>query len=244
MTGGGYQLHTQGREDLPRQVECLGRGDSGPVNVSVDPIRRFIGHVLKYSERPAPCSIPVQDDHYTVDHRLSLHKLEKAVVFSSGFSRTGWGMRPLVAVELAQAIDLPPYLCWSPKFAIEIAPLHMFRVTIEAAMGTLEPGDPRRTQRRNQRQCIRSAEHVEVSPMDATRLPEIGKWLQGSWALASIADKAVKSDNAAVDVSPWHNRIRLIFACPAKSLTSFELLGVRVWRRTLCKSFGAYLERE
>ena len=86
----------------------------GPVNKPVDPIRRFIGHVLKYSERPVPSSIPVQEDHYTVDHRLSLNKLDEPVVFLSGFSPTGWGKRPLVAVELAQAFDLPSYLCWSP----------------------------------------------------------------------------------------------------------------------------------
>lgn len=87
----------------------------GPVNKPVDPIRRFIGHVLKYSERPVPSSIPVQEDHYTVDHRLSLNKLDEPVVFLSGFSPTGWGKRPLVAVELAQAFDLPSYLCWSPE---------------------------------------------------------------------------------------------------------------------------------
>ncbi|KAI2508113.1 hypothetical protein MHU86_6286 [Fragilaria crotonensis] len=216
----------------------------GPVHVPLDPIRRFIGHVLKYSERPVPCSVPVQEDHYTVNHRLSLHKVDKSVVFSTGFSRTGWGKRPLVALELAQAFDLPSYLGWSNHFATEIAPLHLFRVTAEAALGTLAPRDPKISQSRHQRPCIRPEEYLDVSPADATWIPGINKWLPGAWSLALIADKAVKADNAAVDFSPWHNRIRLIFSCPVQSLTSLELLGVRVWRRTLCKSFNAYLSRE
>lgn len=77
------------------------------LNVQVDPICRYIGHLIKHSERPIPCSLPFEGDHYTVDERLSVHKLDQCIVYQSRFSRTGWGCRSLVDSELAQALICP-----------------------------------------------------------------------------------------------------------------------------------------
>ena len=91
--------------------------------VPADPIRRAIGHIVKYSERPVPCQVPFVGDHYTVADLLSVHKLDIPVVFSSGFSRTGWGYRTLVDSEIGQAYDLPSFVSWEARFVKDILPL-------------------------------------------------------------------------------------------------------------------------
>ena len=53
-------------------------GTSSPLSrlwVDDDPIQRSIGHIIKYSERPTPCSVPFDQAHYTVSDRLSPHQL-------------------------------------------------------------------------------------------------------------------------------------------------------------------------
>ena len=82
------------------------------VNIPDDPIRRTIGSVIKYGERPTPCLLPFGQRHYTVDDHLSLHQMQLPVLFATGFSRTGWGHRPLIIAELAQAFDLPTFVTW------------------------------------------------------------------------------------------------------------------------------------
>ena len=93
-----------------------------------DPIRRTIGHILKYSERPRPCSLPVSEPHYVLSDRLSLHRLDLPVVFPSGFSRTGWGLRKLTHAELEHAFDLPNHVLWEAVKDSKLLPLQLFRV--------------------------------------------------------------------------------------------------------------------
>ena len=208
------------------------------MTVPVDPIQRSIGHLLKYSERPQPCNMPFIGPHYSVDDRLSLHMLDKPVVFLSGFSRTGWGSRALVDSELGQAYDLPPFLSWEARFATDIVPLQLLRVALEAVGDALFA---------SQEVPVPSRRKIEVplatqtSTSDAVWLASIGKWLPGAWAEVTIADRAVKADNAMVDFTPWHNRVRLVLPCPLRALVSLEELGISRWRRLLSRSFRRYL---
>jgi hypothetical protein len=82
---------------------------------------------------------------------------------------------------------------------------------------------------------------VEPRPLDRAWMPGLQRWLPGSWADTSIADKAVKSDNAAVDFYPWHQRIILLFPCPPAVLVSLEEFALKRWRRSLVASFRGYL---
>ena len=214
-----------------------------PVSVPADPIRRSIGHVIKYAERPTPCSVPFQGAHYTVDDRLSIHQLATPVVFSSGFSRTGWGYRALVPSELGQAYDLPSFVSWEPKLSADILPLLLFRVVMEACWEVLTPPGGQGSGVRQKLEAVGSEVKGVIASTDAVWLETIEKWLPGTWADVQIADRAVKSDDAMVDFSPWYNRIRLVLPCPLASLVTFEELGMRTWRRSLTKSFTTYLVR-
>ena len=75
------------------------------IQIEVDPISRSIEHIIKHSERPIPCGLDELTSlpHYRVSDRLSRHHLERTVLLPTGFSRTGWGQRPLVASELGHA---------------------------------------------------------------------------------------------------------------------------------------------
>jgi hypothetical protein len=83
---------------------------------------------------------------------------------------------------------------------------------------------------------------------DRTWLPTLGKWLPGLWADTAISDIAVKSDGARVDFHTWNQRILLVLPCtvadPLLAIQSIEQLAMRYWRRTLIRSFFAYLEHE
>jgi hypothetical protein len=111
----------------------------GQLDIDDDQIRRTIGTVIKFSERPSPCNLPFRDPHYTVSDRLSLHRLDLPVIFASGFSRTGWGVRSLTDSELAQAFDLPSFVTWESVKGSNVVPIHMFRVVLDAALNTFGP---------------------------------------------------------------------------------------------------------
>ena len=213
-------------------------------SVPEDPLRRFISHVIKHSERPTPCSLPFRQRHYTVDDRLSLHELQLPVVFASGFSRTGWGQRSLVPSELGHAFDLPSFVSWEAIKDATLVPIHMFRVVLDAVIAILSPATQDRAGRR-QKVIDDSVILSEACPLPLDRvwLPQLAKWLPGSWAETAIANKAVKSDNAAVDFYPWHQRIMLVCPCPPATIVTLEETMIRVWRRGLVLSFRRYLER-
>ena len=219
----------------------FGKRHVNNLNIEVDPLKRTINHILKFSIRPSPCAVPCPDPHYLLIHRLSLTKLHQPVVYESGFSRTGWGKRALTEPELSQAFDLPPYLPWDPRFATSLIPIQLFRAVISAFLGSLESSEQRRSKPRAR---------LDVAPtspltVDAVWLDGIGVWLPGSWSHTAISRKAVKSDDAEVEQYPWNQRILL--ALPAGSLVAirrFELFALQVWFRRLVRSFVSYLSTE
>jgi hypothetical protein len=77
--------------------------------------------------------------------------------------------------------------------------------------------------------------------VDAEWLPTLGRWLHGLWAEVPIAERAVKADNACVDVHPWHQRISLVIACTPTSPSGITMFAMRRWRRNIVRSFFAYL---
>jgi hypothetical protein len=214
-----------------------------PLVIPHDPVSRSLGHVLKHSVRPTPCNSELEESHYKTSDRLSLTHLEVPILYPTHFSRTGWGKRALEPEELRLAFELPDDVAWNPEFPHEILPLELFRSVVEVVLEVLIPPVSR---------TIKRAKFIpEESPAvceDRTWLPTLGKWLPGSWADTAISDRAVKSDGARVDFHTWNQRILLVLPCtvadPLPAIQSIEQLAMRYWRRTLIRSFFAYLEHE
>ena len=212
--------------------------------ISDDPLQRTLAHVIKFSERPTPCPLPVATPHYTTDDRLCLRLFDQPVLFPSGFSWSGWGIRRLIPAELSQAFDLPAYLAWDERFASSLVPIQTFRVIGDSVLDCLRPrecGEPPSQKHRSHE--VGSASTRQGDP--PVWLGRLGRWLPGSWADAEISTKAVKADNADVDYRSWNLRISLVFPSVGPSvIRGFETLGLRRWRQMLSKSFFAYLRRQ
>ena len=219
----------------------FGRSFLDNLEIEVDPLQRVISHILKFSIRPTPCSIPCPTAHYSLGQRLSVHHLTQPVVYETGFSRSGWGIRQLTSEEFAQAFDLPPYIPWSNNLAVSIVPIRLFQVVVDAALRAIRP---------QQRSATNTKSAVEVEttsplPIDAEWIADLGLWLPGSWANTEIADKAVKSDDAEVEQYPWNQRILLAFPrSNTSAIRVFEGFGLKVWFRNLTASLFSYLSTE
>ena len=126
---------------------------------------------------------------------------------------------------------------WNDRFLRDLVPLQICRSVIESVLGETSQSPPRRKQK------ISSDEPVSFvsSARDVVWLPELGRWLPGSWADADISDKAVKSDNSPVDFRPWHSRIKLVIPCETRTLEVLERLAMRKWRVNVCRSLFAYM---
>lgn len=205
------------------------------LHVPVDPISRNISHILKHSERPVPCAATLDQPHYSVSDRLSIHHLDRIVLMPTSFSRTGWGQRCLLASELGHAFELPPYVSWNTGLQRSIVPIEMLRVVVDSVFRELS-APPGRPEVPGSLVPILSA----ATP-DGVFLAELNRWLPGSWAEAEISDRAVKADNAQIDYLPWHRRITLVFPSARGTLAAFESMSLRLWRRALYRSFLAYL---
>ena len=210
--------------------------------VPIDSLRRGISHIMKYSIRPDPCEIPVQEAHYVISDRLSMHRIDQPVVYATGFSRSGWGKRPLSDGELAQAFDLPSYISWNPCFPKDIVPIQIFRVVVDAVLISIRPSIQGRAGARPCTSVSRLTSQSGPLPIDAEWLENLQRWLPGSWANVSIADRAVKSDNARIEQFPWNQRISLVLSlATGQSIIGMELLGLKIWQSSLLKSFFRYL---
>ena len=215
------------------------------LDIPVDPLRRSLAHVVKYSERPTPCAIPVTAPHYSLDSLLCVRLAERPVLYPSVFSRTGWGIRKLVPTEFGQAFDLPSYLDWDVRFLSSLVPLHLFRVVGDAALLCIRKEvDCPRTVREKASLDLRIPDVVALE--SRADLPvwiqPLGLWLSGDWAKADIAEKAVKADNAEINRRPWNLRISLVFPqVSPKAIQGFERLCLRRWRFSLSRSFFTYL---
>ncbi len=210
------------------------------IKVADDPLKSTSAHVIKFSERPVPCSMPVVKPHYTMDDRFCLKLLGQPVVFQSGFSRSGWDIRQLIPAELSHAFDLPSYLDWDEGFPTGLIPIQMFCVVGDAVLERLrslrEDGSGAPVQ------CARPASSVLPASRGRdppTWLVGIGRWLPETWSDAEIASKAVSKDNANVDYRPW-NLFTSVFPLTSPSvIRDFEVLGLRRWRHVLSRSFFA-----
>jgi hypothetical protein len=210
--------------------------------VEKDPISRTIGHIIKYAERPTPCTPDVDPRlHYCLSDRLSEHHLGRPVLLATSFSRTGWGRRKLIPTELGHAYDLPPYVHWEGSFRTTLVPLHLLRTLMDHALSSVEDTSVDSTDVMPQDGPCHLMLVNSVTPPDEVFLASIQKWLPGSWADAPIASKAVKADNARIDFSPWNRRITLVLPCSSLDIERIEEFAMRIWRRRLVASFRQYL---
>lgn len=217
---------------------AFGQANLDNLEIKVDPLQRSIAHILKFSIRPIPCSLPYPKAHYSLGQRLSACLLDQPVVYETCFSRSGWGVRRLTDSELAQAFDLPPYILWESAFASSIVPIQVFRVVVDATLGVLRP----RERHRKHPRVASGVQITEPLPVDAEWIADLGLWLPGSWASTAIAHKAVKSDNAAVEQYPWNQRVLLVFpSATTRTIRCFEHFGLQTWFRKLSSSLFGYL---
>jgi hypothetical protein len=211
--------------------------------VEADPITRTIEHIIKHSERPMPCT-PESASlslHYRLSDRLSSHHLDRPVLMPTSFSRTGWGQRKLIASELGHAFDLPSFIPWDDCFQGTLVPLQLLRVALDHALLSASvslEGPLATTDELDQSFRDLVAQSVVA---DVLFLPDLMKWLPGSWADAPIASKAVKSDDARVNFSPWHRRISLVLPCSSATIEMLERFCMRLWCRKVTTSFRLYL---
>jgi hypothetical protein len=171
-----------------------------------------------------------------VTDQLSVNDLQRPVLFASGFSRSGWGLRSLVDSELAHAFDLPSFRSWESVADSKMVPIHMFRVMLDGVLATFLPDCPERGGRRLKINGFSPTEHevrVIPRPLDREWTPSLQR--------CPISDKAVKSDNAEVDFYPWNQQITLLFPCPLTISVSFEEFAMRRWRQALMSSFLRYV---
>ena len=104
--------------------------------------------------------------------------------------------------ELALCFELPVYLIWDDRFLRDIVPLQMFRSVIDAVTESMHPA-PRPPPFKHLNTSAAFNGEMSDSP-DVSWLEGIEQWMPGSYGDASIADKAVKSDDAPVGFCPWH----------------------------------------
>ena len=174
-----------------------------------------------------------------IGQRLSLHRVLQPVVYESGFSRTGWGKRPLTERELVQAFDLPSYIDWNEAVPVTLVPIQVFsRVVVDAVLDVLR-------RKGDERGCARAriaVSAIRPLPLNAQWLDKLKVWLPGSWADITIADKAVKSDDAIVEQYPWNQQIMLVLPrASIAAILGFDTFGLSVWYCGPLRSFLAYL---
>lgn len=210
------------------------------LEVPTDSLRRGISHIMKFSIRPEPCVIPCCGDHYVISDRLSMHHIDRPVVYETGFSRSGWGKRFLSDVELAQAFDLPSFIPWDAAFPTNLIPIQIFRVLVDAVLESIRPAVQERGGSRLA--VARSEATVAALPLDTEWLESLGCWLPGSWADINISDRAVKDDSAEVVQLLWNQRISLALPwATGAGIRGMEKLGLKRWQFQLIRSFLVYL---
>ena len=200
---------------------------------------RSISHVLKYGIRGVPCRKDETSAHYKIGDCLSVRNLELPVIFESGFSSTGWSSRPLDPCELCLAFELPDFVTWDASFAVDIVPLQLGRAVMEEVIVQI---GVRGVDTGVQAKKSRTSDTVVDESVDHHWLPDLGKWMPGSWADTEIADRAVKADGASIDFCPWNQRITLVLPRVNSHLIQcLEKICHARWCRLLTKSFMSFL---
>ena len=192
---------------------------------------RTLAHIVKHSVRGVPCSIPLQEAHYSVSDRLLLGKIGQPLLLQSFYSRSGWAKRPLVPQELEMAFELPDYLPWDASFVSRVPPLQLLRAVMTSILSGICQGPGPETKRQ------------KLSSLLSFEAAEDRSWLPDSWTDTTIADKAVKSDSAEIDRSPWNQRIMLVFPwISPRIIHIMERLCYIRWCRALSRrSFTNYM---
>ena len=145
-------------------------------------------------------------------------------------------MRSIEPTELAVAYELPDWVAWVVQFQTSLVPLQILRAVMDQVLVSMSPlPEDRRIV------CPR----LDEPSVDDGRswLPNLQRWLPGPWTNVERADKAVKSDDAIVNMFPWHRRIMLLFPCAPRVLTCLTTLSMRRWRHNIVRSFFAYISR-
>ena len=200
-------------------------------------LERTLGHVLKHSLRPKPCQPNPSEDHYSTTDRLSVGHLARPIVYPTYMSYTGWGIRRLAEEELRACFELPEYVPWHDGLATAIVPIQVFRSVMDLIISRfvtprVEPSEKR---------ARTHSTATRVSLPDGVWLPDIGRWLSGSWADVDISTKAVKSDDAEVEFGPWHRRVTLLFPCSDSHLGVIERLMMSKWRSNVIRSLFQFM---
>ena len=204
-------------------------------------LKRTIGHVLKHSIRPKPCSLNMKQPHLMTSDLLPISNVTLPVVYPTHFSHTGWGMRALSDAELAAAFEIPSFIPWQAVYATGIVPTQITRLVIERILTHLPASHPSEVPERVVRQRIQASDANNTAIADEEWLPDLQCYLPGSWTDTSISDRAVKADGASIDFFPWHQRISLVLPCSNHTLEVFERFAMRRWRLSIVRSFFSYL---
>ena len=230
--------------------------------------RRTLGSIISHSIRPSPCGAPtIPDPYYSCDDQLHTRALFKSIRLSTHFSKTGWGCRPLTEEEIGTAFDLPLWVIndsiafrWWSSHMIHprVTPIKIPALVLNSALPHLDPvlihhtstaGNKHGGPSSPFRPCKRGrwltplSETVQDGVLGTTFsfLPAFlphDAWLDDS----KIADIAVKADDALAPFWIWDGRIRGIYPWITDSaLSGFRLLALLWWRRSLVRSFLAYL---
>ena len=203
-------------------------------------LQRTVGHVLKHSIRPTPCSPILNEPHLLTTSILPVFRIRMAILYPTHFSHTGRSTRSLSDSELAATFELPSYVEWLDSFATDIVPLQIPRAVIDKVLPSLAVTgsnvQPPPTQ------YLDTTPRLASSSDDKVWMADLQRFLPGTWADTPIADRAVKDDDARVDFSPWHQRIRHFLPCSENDLIGIiERFAMRRWHRNIICSFFAYL---
>ena len=217
------------------------RGSFGVVGLDPITIARHLPrtsvHVLKHWLRAFPCNPDLTEGHYTIQDRLQLSRLDLPILYETHISRTGWGKRLLNERELEMAFVLPDFVRWNANFLEDIVPLQMLRAAMDAIFGQLSPV----VQSAGKRIKLSNVTAIGVEDgFDRHWLNSLQTWLPWTWADTPIAVRAVKSDDAQIDFSPWRSRIQLALPWCREHLNPC-LRNAGCAAGVLRRSFTAYL---
>jgi hypothetical protein len=177
-------------------------------------VKRNIGHLLTHSGLPRPCKPDPAFLHLTPEDLYPVEGSELSVVFPTHASYTNWGHRRLNQKEVACTLDLPVWLVqdtdklsfWTSRHSKGLVmPLKPLQIMSQLLLDSLLPAgsdsDP----------VVKQQPGDFVAPT-STWLSAIGKTLPHTWSNPTVVSAtAVKTDDAAVAVGIWDQRVSLVF---------------------------------
>lgn len=233
------RLHriTHSKQGGPTSFEMLW-ASSHLSSVESSPLVRTIADYLDFSVRPKPCGYPPVENHMLATGVIPVRGIFSKVCYSTPFSSTGWGLRPLTPNELSLIFGIPSrFLSGFTRDCFPIPPVQILDVLLESWMLKFSSVDNK----------IQKLEPLiptppPVSDSMTVYFPAIKRSLPQNWAKTDlIATKAAKADNASVSESLWDQRIVLIWPKAVTLLSFLRKLVLRRQRRLLYIEFQRYL---